>query len=157
MGKIIALALTSFNLKVQERVKVGQLQVFDDVLLQAVEDRGSGHFTIFNPFEALVTTHILLLFRLRNVLHLVLTEPCVAVKVSTEVKRCLDIEEDREITKNTLTGEYKEGIVISCLPLLNFSVYSYNSIPNEVDLLELLARLDDCFSVGQNLSKEIDY
>lgn len=99
----------------------------------------------------------MLLLRLRHIFHLVLAEPCVAVEISAKVKRCLDIEENREITEDALAGKDKEGVVIGCLPLLYFRVNSYNSIPNKVDLLELLPRLDDCFSVGKNLGEEIDY
>ena len=67
--------------------------------------------------------------------------------VSAEVERVLDVKQYREISKNSFARQDEEGVLVLCLILLNITVNRHYSIPDKVDLVELLARLDDGLAV----------
>lgn len=67
--------------------------------------------------------------------------------VSAKVEWVLDVKQYRKISKNSFARQDEEGVLILCLLLLNVTVDRYYSIPDKVDLVELLARLDNGLAV----------
>lgn len=67
--------------------------------------------------------------------------------VSAKVERVLDVKQYRKISKNGFTRQDEESVLILSLLSLNITVDRYDSVPDKVDLLELLARLDNGLTV----------